>query len=155
MSPVSTKPYLLRAIFEWCLDQGYTPYINVAVDETTRVPREHVKSGQIVLNLSPDATHQLAMGNELITFSARFNGIAQALSVPVTRVAAIYARENGQGMAFEVSAGTSAAEKTPADTGEPAKEAKPADAKSADVGSADDKPDQPTPPGRSHLTRIK
>ena len=105
----STKPYLIRAIHEWCIDQGFTPYLAVSVDARTRVPREHVKDGQIVLNLGPEATHQLVMGNESISFSARFNGVAQALSIPVENIAAIYARENGQGMAFEVVSAADAA----------------------------------------------
>lgn len=98
---VPIKPYLIRAIHEWCTDQGYTPYLAVAVDAYTQVPREHVHDGQIVLNIGLDATHQLNLGNEEITFSARFNGQARPLLVPVANVAAIYARENGQGMAFE------------------------------------------------------
>ena len=130
----STKPYLIRAIHEWCLDQGYTPYLAVSVDGRTRVPREHVKDGQIVLNLGPEATHQMVMGNELITFSARFNGVAQALSIPIENVAAIYARENGQGMAFEV---------TPKVAGE-----------SKDVDAGESEP-QTAPSSRPHLTRIK
>ena len=98
----STKPYLLRALWEWCCDNGLTPHIAVEVDERTRVPREFVRGGQIVLNLGPAATNKLQMGNELIEFQARFNGVARDLSVPVGRVTAIYARENGAGMAFEV-----------------------------------------------------
>lgn len=97
------KPYLIRAIHEWCTDNGFTPYLSVVVDARTRVPREFVKDGQIVLNLGLDATHQLTMGNDLITFQARFGGVAQGLSVPMDNVTAIYARENGQGMAFEVN----------------------------------------------------
>jgi stringent starvation protein B len=100
---VSTKPYLIRAIYEWCADQGYTPYLAVQVDESTRVPREFVRDGQIVLNVSPDATHQMSMGNDEITFQTRFNGASFPVVVPVEAVLAIYARENGQGMAFEVS----------------------------------------------------
>lgn len=96
------KPYLVRAIHEWCTDQGFTPYLAACVDKRTRVPREYVKEGQIVLNLGLEATHQLSIGNDLITFQARFNGVAQALSIPIGNVTAIYARENGQGMAFEV-----------------------------------------------------
>lgn len=98
----STKPYLLRAIWEWCCDNGFTPHIAVEVDERTRVPREFVRSGQIVLNLGPSATNKLQIGNEYIEFQARFNGVARELSVPVERVSAIYARENDAGMAFEV-----------------------------------------------------
>jgi len=98
----STKPYLLRAIWEWCCDNGFTPHIAVEVDERTRVPREFVRDGQIVLNLGPSATNKLQIGNDFIEFQARFGGVARDLSVPVTRVSAIYARENGAGMAFEV-----------------------------------------------------
>lgn len=107
MSNVSTKPYLLRAIYEWCVDQGFTPYVAVAVNERTVVPRQYIKDGQIVLNIGPDAAQQLSMGNELMTFAARFSGVAYSLSVPVDCIAAIYARENGHGMAFEVSAAKS------------------------------------------------
>lgn len=97
-----TKPYLLRAIWEWCCDNGFTPHIAVDVDARTQVPREFVRDGQIVLNLGPEATNKLQMGNEIIEFQARFGGVARELSVPVDQVAAIYARENGAGMAFEV-----------------------------------------------------
>lgn len=113
----STKPYLIRAIHEWCADQGFTPYLAVKVDATTRVPREFVKDGEIVLNVGIEATHQLMMGNEEITFQARFNGKAFPVVVPINRVAAIYARDNGEGMAFEVtesSAQTSAGESSAA-----------------------------------------
>ncbi|WP_398312526.1 ClpXP protease specificity-enhancing factor [Zoogloea sp.] len=103
MSEVSTKPYLIRAIHEWCVDQGLTPYLAVAVDGRTMVPRSFVQDGQIVLNIGPDATQSLVMGNELIAFQARFGGVAQNISVPVDNVSAIYARENGHGMAFELA----------------------------------------------------
>ncbi|MFM9879682.1 MAG: ClpXP protease specificity-enhancing factor [Burkholderiaceae bacterium] len=96
----STRPYLIRALYEWCNDNGLTPYVAVLVDETTRVPREYVKNGEIVLNISFDATSALKLGNEYIEFKARFSGHAQDIFVPVGRVIAIYARENGQGMAF-------------------------------------------------------
>lgn len=99
----STKPYLIRAIHEWCADQGFTPYLAVSVDATTRVPREFVKDGQIVLNVGLEATHQLLIGNEEVTFQARFGGRAFPVVVPIERVSAIYASENGEGMAFEVS----------------------------------------------------
>ncbi|MFA7503199.1 MAG: ClpXP protease specificity-enhancing factor [Burkholderiaceae bacterium] len=105
MNGTSTKPYLLRAIYEWCRDLGYTPYLSVVVDEHTLVPAEHVVNGEIVLNVSPAATNGLSMGNELIEFQARFGGVARQLSVPVANVSAIYARENGHGMAFEVAIG--------------------------------------------------
>jgi stringent starvation protein B len=102
MSETSTKPYLLRALYEWCTDNGYTPYIVVTVDARTRVPAEFVKNGEIVLNISFDATGNLKMDNDFIHFKARFGGVARELELPVENVSAIYARENGQGMAFEV-----------------------------------------------------
>lgn len=97
----STKPYFIRAIHEWCSDEGFTPYLAVQVSSRTRVPREFVNDGQIVLNVSLDATHQLQIGNEEISFQTRFNGASFPVLVPVADVVAIYARENGQGMAFE------------------------------------------------------
>lgn len=97
----STKPYFIRAIHEWCSDEGFTPYLAVQVSPRTRVPREFVRDGQIVLNVSLDATHQLQLGNEEISFQTRFNGASFPVLVPVEDVVAIYARENGQGMAFE------------------------------------------------------
>ena len=102
MSEISTKPYLLRAIYEWCTDNGYTPYLAAMVDANTRVPREFVKNGEIVLNISFTATSGLKMENDYIDFHARFGGVAREISIPVENVVAIYARENGQGMAFEV-----------------------------------------------------
>ena len=106
----STKPYLLRALYEWCCDNGFTPYVTVVVDANTRVPQEFVRDGQITLNIGPDATGRLLIDNERLSCSARFGGVARELSVPVERIAAIYARENGAGMAFEVeSAGADVA----------------------------------------------
>ena len=96
----STRPYLLRALHEWCTDNGLTPYIAVLVDDSVQVPREYVNNGEIVLNISFDATSNLQLGNEYVVFKARFGGVAREISVPVARVIAIYARENGQGMAF-------------------------------------------------------
>ena len=103
MSETSTKPYLLRAIYEWCTDNGYTPYLAAMADGNARVPREFVKNGEIVLNISFGATSGLKMDNDVIHFNARFGGISREISVPIENVVAIYARENGQGMAFEVS----------------------------------------------------
>jgi stringent starvation protein B len=100
MKDISTKPYLIRALYEWCADCGYTPYISVRVDARTRVPAHHVKNGEIVLNLSADATRNLTIGNDLIQFSARFDGVSRECTVPVSAVGAIFARENGQGMLF-------------------------------------------------------
>ena len=96
----STTPYLIRAICEWCEDNGLTPYVAVKVDANTRVPLEFVRNGEIVLNISADATRNLKIGNDLIQFSARFNGVSREVSVPITAVAGIFAKENGQGMAF-------------------------------------------------------
>ena len=103
MSETSTKPYLLRAIYEWCTDNGYTPYLAAMVDGHTQVPLEFVKNGEIVLNISFSATSGLKMDNDFIHFHARFGGVSREIFVPVDNVVAIYARENGQGMAFEVS----------------------------------------------------
>ncbi|MGJ7608172.1 ClpXP protease specificity-enhancing factor [Variovorax sp. LT1R20] len=100
----STRPYLIRALYEWCTDNGFTPYVAVQVDDTVQVPREYVKNGEIVLNISFDATSSLKLGNDFIEFKARFAGSAREISVPVGRVIAIYARENGQGMAFPAPA---------------------------------------------------
>lgn len=98
--PTSTRPYLIRALYEWCTDNGFTPYVAVRVDESVQVPREYVKDGEIVLNISFDATSALQLGNDFIEFKARFGGKPREILVPVGRVIAIYARENGQGMAF-------------------------------------------------------
>ena len=96
----STRPYLIRALHEWCTDNGFTPYLAVAVDASVQVPRESVKDNEIVLNVSYDATGNLRLGNDYIEFKARFGGVARDIVVPVDHVVAIYARENGQGMAF-------------------------------------------------------
>jgi len=96
----STRPYLIRALYEWCTDNGLTPYVAVSVDSSVQVPREYVKNHEIVLNISFDATSSLELGNEYIQFKARFAGSARDIMVPISRVIAIYARENGQGMAF-------------------------------------------------------
>jgi stringent starvation protein B len=101
MPDLSTKPYLIRAIYEWCNDSGFTPYIAVAAGEGVKVPAEHVRNGEIVLNVSALATNRLTIGNEAIEFQARFGGVAREVYVPISRVIAIYARESGQGMAFE------------------------------------------------------
>ena len=102
MADVSPKPYFIRAIYEWCSDCGYTPYLSVRVDDRTRIPMEYVKNGEIVLNVSLNATRNLTINNELIQFSARFNGVSREVSIPVDRVQGIFARENGQGAFFTV-----------------------------------------------------
>jgi len=96
----STRPYLLRALHDWCTDNGFTPYIAVSVGPGVQVPMEYVKNNEIVLNVGFDATSSLQLGNETIEFKARFGGVAREIIVPVDHVVAIYARENGQGMAF-------------------------------------------------------
>jgi stringent starvation protein B len=98
----STRPYLLRALHDWCTDNGFTPYIAVHVDDSVQVPREYVKNHEIVLNVGFEATTNLKLGNDFIEFKARFGGSAREILVPIDHVVAIYARENGQGMAFPV-----------------------------------------------------
>ncbi|APZ43552.1 ClpXP protease specificity-enhancing factor [Acidihalobacter ferrooxydans] len=97
----SSRPYLIRAIYEWVVDNSQTPYLLVdANDASVQVPHEYVQDGRIVLNVSPSAVAALDLGNEYISFSARFGGSPQEVFVPVQRVMAVYARENGQGMMF-------------------------------------------------------
>ena len=139
MAEVSTKPYFIRAIYEWCSDCGYTPYLSVRVDERTRVPMEYVKNGEIVLNVSLNATRNLTVNNELIQFSARFNGVSREVSIPVDRVQGIFARENGQGAFFTVE--------TPA--------ALTAAPSAATAGAAEADSDPPKPPATNGKTRLK
>jgi stringent starvation protein B len=118
MSGTSTKPYLIRAIFEWCNDNGLTPHLAVTLGDGVVVPTEFAKDGEIVLNISPLATNRLTLDNDGISFQARFGGVAREISVPIHAVRAIYARENGEGMGF--------ASDTPVDTAPPADEPPPA-----------------------------
>jgi len=119
----STKPYLIRAIHEWCTDCNLTPYLSVKVDANTRVPVEYVRNGEIVLNVGCDATHRLTIGNDLIQFAARFNGVSRECSIPIEAVIGIFARENGQGLFFPAETATAEAasatsgEATPAPNG--------------------------------------
>jgi stringent starvation protein B len=99
----SAKPYLLRAMYEWCCEQGLTPYVSVFVDEEVRVPMEYVRDGSITLNIGMDATNSLLINNESLQFKARFGGVPRQVTVPITHIMAIYGRENGQGMAFPIS----------------------------------------------------
>src|ERR1700709_2059711 len=99
--PISTKPYMIRALHEWCADSGLTPHLLVTVDANTRVPMAYVKDGEIVLNLGYSATKGLLMGNDAITFSARFGGVSNNLYIPVAAVRGLFAKENGQGMFFQ------------------------------------------------------
>jgi len=96
----SNKPYLIRALHQWCSDNGFAPFMAVFVDSTVEVPMEFVKNDEIVLNLSIEACHQLQIENDYISFQARFGGVPRKILVPITHVLAIYARENGQGMSF-------------------------------------------------------
>ena len=120
LESTSTRPYLIRALYEWCTDNGLTPYVAVMVDDSVQVPREYVKDGEIVLNISFDATSSLQLGNEFIEFKARFAGVARDIMVPIGRVIAIYARENGQGMAFPAPAPTVLQPSDAASAGAPA-----------------------------------
>ncbi len=104
MSEQSAKPYLVRALYEWCVDQGFTPFMAVRVDEKTRVPMDYVKDGEIVLNVGPLATHKLTMDNEWVLFNARFNGVTQELAIPFGAVLGIFAKETGYGMGFQPEA---------------------------------------------------
>lgn len=99
---ISTKPYLIRALYDWCLDNGYTPYLAIWVNEHTRVPQKFVKDNEIVLSISQSATKDLQIDNDWIYFHARFGGVAQEVSVPVGHVMSIFSKETGEGMGFEV-----------------------------------------------------
>jgi len=99
---ISTKPYMLRAMHEWCVDNNLTPHLMVAVNSRTRVPMAYVKEGEIVLNINYSATKDLHIDNDSIVFSARFGGVSQNIYVPMSAVKGIFARENGQGMFFEI-----------------------------------------------------
>jgi stringent starvation protein B len=161
MSEISTKPYLLRAIYEWCTDNGYTPYLAAAVDAHTQVPREFVKNGEIVLNISFSATSGLKMDNDFVHFNARFGGVSREISIPVENVVAIYARENGQGMAFEVSGASASDDDHAVDepsskaTSSPMLAAVPPTQDSSSVSTDPDNNDPPKKGGRPTLTRIK
>ncbi|MFN4359424.1 MAG: ClpXP protease specificity-enhancing factor [Hylemonella sp.] len=153
----STRPYLIRALYEWCTDNGLTPYVAVRVDDSVRVPREYVKDGEIVLNISMDATSALKLGNDYIEFKARFAGVARDIMIPLGRVMAIYARENGQGMAFPLDDAGLAGDPGPGERpGSPAEQTD-GPALGADATS-DDVPDPPrpsSPAGRPALKRVK
>ncbi|MCJ7798740.1 MAG: ClpXP protease specificity-enhancing factor [Polaromonas sp.] len=178
LDATSTRPYLVRALHEWCTDNGFTPYIAVTVDDSVQVPREYVKNNEIVLNFGFDATSSLTLGNEFIEFKARFAGSGRQIMVPITHVIAIYARENGQGMAFPmmtpaatpltgVDAGPGvlmAPDATPASSARAA--ADPPESKimqlvpESDASADDQGPDLPEPPNqpprtRPALTRVK
>ena len=100
----SQKPYLIRAIYDWCLDNQFTAYLAANVDDNTLVPRQYVQNGQIVLNISMSATKNILLDNDWVTFKATFGGNIQDIAVPVANVLAIFAKENGQGMQFNQEA---------------------------------------------------
>jgi len=159
----STRPYLIRALYEWCTDNGLTPYIAVRVNDTVQVPREYVKNGEIVLNISFDATSGLKLGNDFIEFHARFAGVAREIMVPVDHVIAIYARENGQGMAFPHPEPVGAAAPPKAQMPEAERSAGEPEVKlvsSSPAPESGEEPPSPTDPAgpgrvRPTLTRIK
>ncbi len=97
----SSRPYLIRAMYEWLVDNGLTPYLLVdATQEGVEVPKDYVEDGRIVLNIGPGASRDLELGAEFVTFSARFSGQAMWVTAPIAAVSAVYAKENGQGMMF-------------------------------------------------------
>lgn len=143
MNALPQQPYFLRALYEWCVDSGYTPHITVRVDGSTRVPAAYVQDGQIVLNIGPNAVRNLLIDNVWVSFSARFGGVSQEIQVPIANVVAIYARETGEGMAFgsgeDAMVDTTAASASPADeTAQPQLASNPQ-----------------SPKGRSHLRLVK
>jgi stringent starvation protein B len=133
----STKPYMLRAMYEWCVDNGLTPHLVVTVDANTLVPRAYVKDGEIVLNINGSATKNLLIGNDAITFSARFGGVANNIYVPVEAVRGIFARENGHGMFFDLT-----------DEVEPSKDGKA-------LSKLDEAPEPPPPGNKPTLKLVK
>ena len=157
---IPTKPDLLRALYEWCVDNGYTAHLAVRVDSRSQVPSEYVRNGEITLNVAPSAVHKLQMGNDLIEFSARFAGVARQISVPVAGVYALYARETGHGMTFDVDAVKPSiqadAEKELSNKAGPSNEPGPA-ALPVPVGLPAAAPTEPTKPtgGKPQLRRIK
>jgi stringent starvation protein B len=157
----STRPYLLRALHDWCTDNGFTPYIAVHVDASVQVPQEYVKNNEIVLNVGFEATSGLQLGNEFVEFKARFGGVSREIRVPVDHVVAIYARENGQGMAFPVptEAGSTApaapeAAAAPRASGLRLASSEP-EPEADEAKDETPPPDPATPGGRPSLKRIK
>ena len=134
MSESSTKPYLIRAIYDWCTDNGYTAYLSVRVDANTRVPMAFVKEGEIVLNISMDAVQNLQLANDEITCGGRFGGVAHRIVVPVAAVIGIFARETGQGLAFQGQESSAP----------------------ADINNSSEPPEEPPPPqGKPRLRVVK
>ena len=151
MSEQSAKPYLVRAICEWCADNGLTPYLAVKVDSRTRVPTAFVKNGEIVLNVSATATRRLTIDNDSVQFNARFSGVSQEVSVPMSAVTGIFAKETGYGFAFAVAAAQDPAAALTAATAPQGQGSESATGGAAGNGKTDDKP-KARP---SHLQIIK
>ena len=163
----STRPYLIRALHDWCTDNGFTPYVAVFVDASVQVPTEYVKNNEIVLNVGFEATSALKLGNETIEFKARFGGSSREIVVPIDHVIAIYARENGQGMAFPMP--TDGQKPAAGDAGDAGSSPRAGmrgprltltespNAKAENTGDADDDSAPPEPPagGRPSLKRVK
>lgn len=103
MKVTSTKPYLIRAIYEWCIDSGFSPYVVVKVNANTVVPVEYIKDGEITLNISHTAASNLEIGNDVIIFKARFDGSSRNIQIPVNTVKGIYAKEINQGLSFTIA----------------------------------------------------
>jgi stringent starvation protein B len=163
-SGTSTRPYLIRALHDWCTDNGFTPYIAVFVDASVQVPTEYVKNNEIVLNVGFEATSALKLGNEFIEFKARFGGSSREIVVPVDHVIAIYARENGQGMAFPVPSDAPAGAQPLGDAAVPTAPAAPrpprlalteSGSKDSVAPSADEPAPEPPSGGRPSLKRVK
>lgn len=161
----SNRPYLLRAVHEWICDNGLTPYIVVdAARPGLQVPPQAVSDGRVVLNLAPRAVARLEIGNDVISFMARFGGVSHAVSVPIAAVQAIYARENGQGMLLAEDAAGEAPAAPDAGASRPTMpslQAVPASAQDASAsddsgsGGDNDKPDKPRPKGKPSLHVVK
>ena len=160
LESTSTRPYLIRALYEWCIDNGLTPYVAVSVDDSVQVPREYVQDNEIVLNISFDATSSLKLGNDFIEFKARFAGSSRDIMVPIGRVSAIYARENGQGMAFPMGTKTQQEGQSASSQGALSAVAVSADAPPEGkvvqlVSSDDQEPPKPPSSPRPALKRVK
>jgi stringent starvation protein B len=154
-SPTSTKPYMVRAIHEWCTDNGLTPYLAVAVTKDVQVPQEHVRNGEIVLNIGLLATDRLMLKNDAISFQARFSGRVQEIYVPMEQVVAIYAKETGNGMAFEVNKDLALVNDDDSNPLTRPESDHRSDRSDQDSGLSQH-PDPPKPPaGRPRLTRVK
>ena len=163
----STRPYLIRALHDWCTDNGFTPYVAVFVDAHVQVPLEYVKNNEIVLNVGFEATSALKLGNETIEFKARFGGSSRDIVVPIDHVIAIYARENGQGMAFPMPTESSVSGDGGADSDAAAAAAtraarpalidvsRPDAAADRTASEPSDEPPEPPSTGRPSLKRVK